>query len=111
LRYFVRSYVTRPTTISAITEIPAKTPKPIGNTWSFWPGRVKPVVWFALAAAAVPFGVADTCVAVGVPKTGVNMDAGVVAAGVKAAATLVAAGKMGVTNAIDVVETSGIAVV
>lgn len=38
LRYFVRSYVTRPTTIRAITEIPAKTPKPIGRTEIDFPG-------------------------------------------------------------------------
>lgn len=38
LRYFVRSYVTSPTTINAITEIPAKTPSPIGRTDSFFPG-------------------------------------------------------------------------
>jgi hypothetical protein len=40
LRYFVRSYVTKPTTINAITEIPAKTPRPIGSTDNFLPGRV-----------------------------------------------------------------------
>lgn len=57
LRYFVRSYVTRATTINAMTEIPANTPNPIGNTCSFFPGRVKGVA-DALAeefsAAAVP---------------------------------------------------------
>ncbi len=41
LRYLVRSYVTNPTTMSAITEIPAKTPKPIGSTDNCFPGRVK----------------------------------------------------------------------
>jgi hypothetical protein len=37
-RYLVRSYVTNPTTIRAITEIPAKTPRPIGRTDNFFPG-------------------------------------------------------------------------
>jgi len=37
--------------MSAITEIPAKTPNPIGNTWRVFPGMVKPVV-LACAAAA-----------------------------------------------------------
>lgn len=53
LRYFVRSYVTRPTTMRAITEIPANTPRPIGRTESFFPGIVKPDS-VALAAAAEP---------------------------------------------------------
>lgn len=52
LRYFVRSYVTRPTTMSAITEIPAKTPSPIGSTESFVPGRVNAADDDAAAAAA-----------------------------------------------------------
>ena len=39
LRYLVRSYVTNPTTIKAITEIPAKTPRPMGRTDSFFPGN------------------------------------------------------------------------
>jgi len=38
LRYFVRSYVTKPTTINAITDIPAKIPRPIGSTDIFFPG-------------------------------------------------------------------------
>lgn len=56
MRYFVRSYVTKPTTISAITEIPAKTPRPIGSTDNFFPGRVKGVAADvdAEAAAADP---------------------------------------------------------
>jgi len=55
LRYFVRSYVTRPTTIRAITEIPAKTPRPIGRTESFFPGTAKlPPDGVCSAAAAVP---------------------------------------------------------
>jgi len=36
-RYFVRSYVTNPTIISAITDMPANTPSPIGSTESFFP--------------------------------------------------------------------------
>lgn len=39
MRYLVLSYVTNPTTINAITEIPAKTPSPIGRTESFLPGN------------------------------------------------------------------------
>ena len=39
LRYLVRSYVTNPTTIKAMTEIPAKTPRPIGRTDNFFPGN------------------------------------------------------------------------
>jgi len=41
LRYFVRSYVTKPTTINAITDIPAKMPRPIGSTEIFLPGIEK----------------------------------------------------------------------
>lgn len=57
LRYFVRSYVTKPTTMRAITDIPANTPRPIGNTDNFVPG-----IWKAAAlevvesAAEVPEG-------------------------------------------------------
>jgi len=42
----------------AITEIPAKTPRPIGKTDSFLPGRVNAAAGAALAAAAVPAGLA-----------------------------------------------------
>lgn len=45
LRYFVRSYVTKPTTINAITDMPAKMPRPIGSTEIFFPG-----IWKAAAA-------------------------------------------------------------
>lgn len=38
LRCLVRSQVTIPTTSNAITETPANTPNPIGNTCSFFPG-------------------------------------------------------------------------
>lgn len=38
LRYLVRSYVTKPTTINAITDMPAKIPRPIGSTEIFFPG-------------------------------------------------------------------------
>jgi len=48
----VRSYVTRPTTMRAITEIPANTPRPMGRTESFFPGIVNPAWEEALAAAA-----------------------------------------------------------
>lgn len=41
MRYFVRSYVTKPTTINAITDIPAKMPRPIGSTEIFLPGIEK----------------------------------------------------------------------
>jgi len=53
-RYFVRSYVTRPTTTNAITEIPAKTPKPIGRTEMVFPGSENWVVgvWEDAAAEA-----------------------------------------------------------
>lgn len=44
----------------AMTEIPAKTPRPIGSTESFFPGIAKPDS-VALAAAAEPDG--DTVVA------------------------------------------------
>jgi hypothetical protein len=46
LRYFVRSYVTKPTTINAMTDIPAKIPRPIGSTEIFFPG-----IWNAAALA------------------------------------------------------------
>jgi len=52
----------------AITEIPAKTPRPIGRTDNFFPGRLK-FVSDASAAAAVPLAsveVADAELAVGV---------------------------------------------
>jgi len=63
----VRSYVTKPTTIRAITEIPANTPRPMGKTESFLPGMAKAAVDAdSLAAAAVPEAapveVADTMV-------------------------------------------------
>jgi len=55
----VRSYVTRPTTIRAITEMPANTPRPIGSTDSFFPGSVNAAAGAALAlAAAAEFVVA-----------------------------------------------------
>lgn len=52
LRYLVRSYVTNPTTIRAITEIPAKTPRPIGRTESFFPGSVNAAVEVEACSAA-----------------------------------------------------------
>lgn len=63
LRYLVLSYVTSPTTINAITEIPAKTPRPMGSTDSFLPGRANAAVAVededTFAAAAVPDPVAS----------------------------------------------------
>jgi len=62
-RYLVRSYVTRPTTMSAITVIPAKTPKPIGKTCSDRPGIWKAAaddVDGAVSSAAVADERADT---------------------------------------------------
>lgn len=52
LRYLVRSYVTRPTTMRAITEIPAKTPSPMGRTEIDFPGTENALV-----------GVFDDCAA------------------------------------------------
>lgn len=49
LRYLVRSYVTKPTTTRAITEIPANTPSPIGKTSTCCPGTL-----------AAPTGVGDS---------------------------------------------------
>jgi len=59
LRYLVRSYVTSPTTIKAMTEIPANTPKPIGKTCSVCPGTAKAAeaeaeaAWLSAAEVAV----------------------------------------------------------
>jgi len=39
--------VTKPTTIRAITEIPAKIPRPIGSTEIFFPGIWKAAAWVA----------------------------------------------------------------
>ena len=46
--------MTKPTTIRAMTDIPANTPNPIGNTWSFLPGKTNGValVLAAFSAAA-----------------------------------------------------------
>lgn len=52
-RYLVLSYVTRPTTINAITETPANTPNPIGSTSSFRPGVVAAASWAAAAEGVV----------------------------------------------------------
>jgi len=49
--------VTKPTTIKAITEIPANTPRPIGKTCSFLPGKTngaaEELAAFSAAAVAV----------------------------------------------------------
>lgn len=44
--------MTRPTTIKAITEIPAKTARPIGRTESFWPGSTNAAVLVDAESAA-----------------------------------------------------------
>lgn len=66
LRYLVLSYVTKPTTMSAMTEIPANTPRPMGSTDMFLPGRVKADVCVSddSAAAADPAAAADAEAAV-----------------------------------------------
>jgi hypothetical protein len=69
LRYFVRSYVTKPTTINAMTDIPAKIPRPIGSTEIFFPG-----IW--KAAWAVPEGEEEAlsaAVTAGVPLLAVEI--------------------------------------
>jgi len=58
-RYFVLSYVTRPTTINAITDIPAKTPNPMGSTASVFPGTANAAVAVPDDAAAVAVDEAD----------------------------------------------------
>jgi len=64
----VRSYVTSPTTIKAITEIPAKTARPIGRTDSFWPGSVNAGVLVAAESAAdVPEAEAEDGEGLGLP--------------------------------------------
>lgn len=54
--------MTKPTTIKAITEIPANTPKPIGKTWSFLPGKTNGVAeeLAAFSAAAVALAEPET---------------------------------------------------
>lgn len=64
-RYLVLSYVTKPTTIKAITEIPANTARPMGKTESCFPG-----IWnagaaeleLAVSACVVPVGSLDVVV-------------------------------------------------
>jgi hypothetical protein len=63
----VRSYVTKPTTINAITDTPAKTPRPIGRTCTCLPGISKAAAGEAdasTAAAAVPEPAAAEAVSV-----------------------------------------------
>jgi len=43
----------------AITEIPAKTPRPIGRTDNFFPGILNPVFEASAAPTAVPLGVVE----------------------------------------------------
>jgi hypothetical protein len=49
----VRSYVTKPTTIRAMTEIPAKTPNPMGNTEIDFPGTEIALLGEFVACAAI----------------------------------------------------------
>lgn len=70
----VRSYVTNPTTIKAMTEIPAKTPRPIGRTDNFFPGSSNAPVD---AAAEVP-PLAPELVAAGGADDGVVVVVGLV---------------------------------
>lgn len=90
-RYFVLSYVTKPTTISAMTEIPANTPKPIGSTEIFLPGITKGAADAegAESAADVPFAAAA-------PETSVLVAAGGAVVGAEDAA-LLGLGEDGVT--------------
>lgn len=67
LRYLVLSYVTRPTTISAMTEMPANTPNPIGRTEIFLPGNSKGAVDAEGAESA-----ADVPAAAAAPETSVD---------------------------------------
>jgi hypothetical protein len=89
LRYFMRSYVTNPTTIRAMAVIPPNTARPMGSTNIFLPGRVNvecvedgEAASFSSAAAPVgtptsaAFGsvvaVGDNGVVVGVATAGVG---------------------------------------
>lgn len=86
MRYFVRSYVTSPTTIRAITEIPANTPRPIGRTDRCFPGSVKePSDEFddevASAAADAATGTGDVVVVAALAPAVEAVDAGDVGAG------------------------------
>lgn len=98
LRYLVRSYVTNPTTIKAMTEIPANTPRPMGRTESFFPGRVKA----APAADADACSAAATETAVPVAEELADV-AGAFVGGVAlvtAGATIVGLGAVVVDNAV-----------
>jgi len=77
LRYFVRSYVTRPTTMRAITETPANTPRPMGRTDSLFPGSVNAAAWEeALAAAAEAVEAVDDAEAAAAVAPGVEEELG-----------------------------------
>lgn len=65
MRYFVLSYVTRPTTINAMTDIPANTPRPIGRTSSFRPGTCAAA---GDSCAAAALGVLSSVLSSNVPK-------------------------------------------
>jgi len=64
--YFVLSYVTKATTIRAMTDIPAKTPNPMGRTCNCWPGSWKAAA-DAVASAAEADAVEAACCPTAVP--------------------------------------------
>ncbi len=87
MRYFVRSYVTKPTTINAITDMPAKIPRPIGSTEIFFPGIWKAPAELEDGVAVVLSAAAD------VPSLAEGLEAaGVIAGGGVGDGVLVAAG-------------------
>jgi len=114
LRYLVLSYVTRPTTIRAITEIPANTPRPIGSTESCWPGSWKFVAlgeFWAAAFAELPEGELEfPLVDVGVPDddTAVADAADVLEAGELEAAGLELAGLVAAELELAGLEAAGL---
>jgi hypothetical protein len=90
LRYFVRSYVTKPTTINAITDMPAKIPRPIGSTEIFFPGIWKAAAALEDAVAVVLSAAADMpLLAEGLVEGGVVVGGAVVGGGVLVAAGIV----------------------
>jgi hypothetical protein len=72
--------VTNPTTINAITDIPAKMPRPIGSTEIFFPGIWKADAALDDAVAALLSAAADKLVLVEdlVEPFDVDVDGGVV---------------------------------
>lgn len=80
--------MTSPTTIRAMTDMPANTPRPIGRTDSFFPGMEKLplVVCWAAAAVGEP-GVEEVLAVVPVVVVGATAASGV-GVGVAAAVTV-----------------------